>query len=189
MGKALAGVAMVCFSSYSLVGILGLVAVAQLHASDPNFTVAANILDSFPSQAPCALVMRALMAVAATAVYPMLLLPCRSTLDHLLRVGMGWDLDKSSSPRSVEGETWLIIFVTLFLAHCGSDLARVFGFTGATAGALICYLLPAACYLRLRRSRAEEEQRATWGRATACVCVLACVGPLSAVEVLLQFCG
>eukprot|EP00419_Tripos_fusus_P061681 CAMPEP_0172921654 /NCGR_PEP_ID=MMETSP1075-20121228/206368_1 /TAXON_ID=2916 /ORGANISM="Ceratium fusus, Strain PA161109" /LENGTH=77 /DNA_ID=CAMNT_0013781853 /DNA_START=18 /DNA_END=251 /DNA_ORIENTATION=+ len=77
----------------------------------------------------------------------------------------------------------------MVLARCGDNLARVFGFTGATAGALVCYLLPPACYLRLRRKRTDEEKRATWGCAAACVCMLASIGPFSAVEVVLQCLG
>merc|ERR1719215_9150 len=133
MRQTLGGVGAVCFSSYSLVGTLGVVAALRLHAGDAGFAVTANILDSFPARAPFAMLMRGLMAVASTAVYPMLLLPCRSTLDHLIRVGTGASLEEVSSPFLVGQETLLIVCATMFFAYCGGNLAAVFGFTGATA--------------------------------------------------------
>lgn len=190
MRQTLGGVGAVCFSSYSLVGTLGVVAALRLHAGDAGFAVTANILDSFPARAPLAMMMRGLMAVASTAVYPMLLLPCRSTLDHLIRVSTGASLEEVSSPFLVVQETLMIVGATLFFAYCGGNLAAVFGFTGATAGTLICYLLPSVCFLRLRRELPDEaEKRDTRGSAVACYCILACLGPLSLAEVGLQIFG
>eukprot|EP00929_Paragymnodinium_shiwhaense_P087688 TRINITY_DN47831_c0_g2_i1.p1 TRINITY_DN47831_c0_g2~~TRINITY_DN47831_c0_g2_i1.p1 ORF type:complete len:514 (-),score=85.11 TRINITY_DN47831_c0_g2_i1:401-1942(-) len=145
-----------CFFIYSAVSILGIAAVK------PNALAAVpgNILDGFPGGRPDALLMRGLQGVAVTLVYPMLLLPCRSTLDHLL-FGGGASLVQPVVPcimRLRHGmETLTIIGITFWLATCNTDLASVFGFTGATAGSLICYMLPPLAYLKLRRMRPRDE--------------------------------
>jgi len=188
MRQTLAGVGAICLCSYSLVGILGVVAAVRLHGA--NFAVTANILDSFPPRAPSALLMRGAMAVAATNVYPMLILPCRSALDHLVRLSRGASLEESSSAYMVRLEILLIVSATAFFAYCGGNLAAVFGFTGATAGALVSYLIPAVVFLRLRGMlEDDEDKRETRGWAVVSWCMLAFFGPLSLVEVCLQIFG
>merc|ERR1719203_276238 len=189
MRKALASVGGVCFSAYSIVGILGVVAVMQLHGGLEGLVVAANVLDSLPKQAPLALVMRGLMAVAACSVYPMLLLPARSTFDHLLRVSTGQDLEAEGSSGLNAAETLLIVGATVIFGYCGGNLAAVFGFTGATAGALICYMLPPACFLKIRRELPEDLMKSTHTQSILCYCMLAFFAPLSVVEVYLQIMG
>jgi len=193
MKKALAGVGGLCLGAYSIVGVMGLMAVTQLQKTMAPI-VAANVLDSFPAFSPSAMAMRLLMAVATCAVYPMLLLPCRSTLDHLLSVAQGKNLDEQDVNREEEGsstrrviETLAIMSATVFFGYCGGNLARVFSFTGATAGSLSCYLLPPGCYIQLRRHRPEAEKRATRVQHALCWAMLIFLVPLSCVEVVLQF--
>merc|ERR550525_184710 len=120
----------------------------------------------------------------------MLLLPCRSTLDHLVMLARGQDLELEE-PEDVARakamvETLVIMGATVFFGYCGGNLARVFGFTGATAGSLICYMLPPACFIRLRRGRPDSEKRATRVQWSLCWVMLCCMVPLSVVEVCLQ---
>merc|ERR1719330_238377 len=186
---ALGGVGGVCFGAYTIVGVMGLIAVFQLQGA-VGFTVAANVLDSFPDRSPCAMAMRGLMTVAACAVSPMLLLPCRSTLHHLMMIGSGKNLQveepEATARLRSSLETLAIMGATVFFGYCGGNLARVFGFTGATAGSLICYMLPPACFIRLRRDRPDEEKQATRVQWSLCWVMLCCMVPLSVVEVCLQ---
>lgn len=177
MKSALAGVGVACFCIYGSVGVFGLMALAHLGLGG-SYEVPGNLLDAFPSRDSVALGMRAIMAVAIFLVYPLLCVPCRSTLDHLLFGGGS----ASQDARLRHGiETIAIVGVTFALAVTVDDLAKVNGVTGATAGALICYMLPLVCFLRLRRKQPPEEQRATRVSAALCAATLACVVPLSLV--------
>jgi len=168
--------------------VFGLVAVDHMHGliqGDRTVNVPGNVLEAFPGDDMAALAMRTLMAMASVLVYPMLCLPCRSTLDHLLfRVcctSQSDNIESGSSkmPARQVLETCFILCLTFGLSNIDSDLASVFGLTGATAGALICYVLPPICFLVLRSRQKEAERKATRLRALAAMALLTFITPLS----------
>merc|ERR1711971_1013444 len=145
----LAGSGSCCVGIYIGVAVFGILAVYDCSGIEHGLvTVKGNVLDSFGSGDRYALAMRLIMSLTLTMVYPMLCLPCRSTIDHLL---FGGGSTRGSDLRHAL-ETVFIACSTLFFSRAEDNLARVFGFTGATAGALICYMLPPVCYLQLRRT-------------------------------------
>lgn len=175
MKTALAGVGVACFCMYGSVGVFGLMALTHLGLGE-SYEVPGNLLDAFPSGDSVALGMRAIMAAAIFLVYPLLCVPCRSTLDHLL---FGGGSASNGAQLRHGAETVVIVCVTFALAVSVDDLAKVNGVTGATAGALICYVLPLVCFLRLRRKQPSEEQKATRVSAALCAAMLTCMVPLS----------
>merc|ERR1719433_1485331 len=109
----------------------------------------------------------------------MLCLPCRSTLDHLLFGG--GEANSAPTPAALVrrvAETGLIACITFYLATRGNDLAKVFGFTGATAGTIICYVLPPACYLQLRSKQPFSIRSSTNAARCLCIFMLAVLAPL-----------
>merc|ERR1719291_304231 len=108
----------------------------------------------------------------------MLCMPCRSALDHLACGGAPRTPGCEAASRALE--TALIGGLTLFFATRGDNLANVFGFTGATAGSLICYVMPPSCFLRLRGHRTQAERDASAGLAMVCRVMIAAMVPLSA---------
>jgi len=174
MGCGLATVGAACFLIYGTVSILGIAAVK------PNMAVVVpgNILDGFPGGQPDALLMRCLTGFAVTLVYPMLCLPCRSTLDHLCFGGGAAVIQPPPFVLRLRhaAETISVVSVTFFLATCNTNLASVIGFTGATAGSLICYMLPPLAFLKLSCERPVAETRSrTW--TAAAVFLLVCTMP------------
>merc|ERR1712136_592532 len=81
-------------------------------------------------------------------------------------------------------ETFGIAGLAFFFACSGADLAHVFGFTGATAGAVICYILPPVCFLKLRKMQPEEDQAVSTVLSKACVLIICVVVPLSVLLTL-----
>jgi len=175
MSKAIATSSTLCFVMYCFVAVFGLIA-AQRGCDD----VPGNILEALTSQGLVVTTMRVLMAISVTLVYPMLCLPCRSVIDHLVCAGGGAARIRSPAAAFRHGvETCIIICVTLFLASLDSDLASVFGLTGATAGTLICYVLPPTCYLSLRLGKNRAVKASTAGRAVLCYVIIVTAAPLA----------
>merc|ERR1711865_756557 len=85
MTMVLSSAGLCCYSIYIGVAVFGIIAVHGC-IDGGAFTVAiqGNVLDNFPSSDKYALAMRLIMGVTLTLVYPMLCLPCRSTIDHLI---------------------------------------------------------------------------------------------------------
>eukprot|EP00450_Noctiluca_scintillans_P008260 CAMPEP_0194495736 /NCGR_PEP_ID=MMETSP0253-20130528/13232_1 /TAXON_ID=2966 /ORGANISM="Noctiluca scintillans" /LENGTH=484 /DNA_ID=CAMNT_0039337037 /DNA_START=33 /DNA_END=1484 /DNA_ORIENTATION=- len=178
-----------CFAFYAVVGIMGVAAVGgPLVADTPQAGVPAhdvlvpgNVLSGLPLHDMVALSMRLAMAISVTLVYPMLCLPCRSAIDHLLFAGLDEKRPASQWAKVVRHavETLGIAGLAFFFACSGADLAHVFGFTGATAGAVICYILPPACFLKLRKMQPEEDQAVSTVLSKACILIIFVVVPLS----------
>jgi len=180
MGRVLTTVSFTCFGLYNAIAISGLLMAGSLHGGGALGMVPGNVLDMFPAGDQGALMMRAVMAVAVTLVYPMLCLPCRSTLDHLIFGPIDIELALTPWARARHAaETVFLVCLTLLLATLSGNLASVFGLTGATAGALICYMLPPACYLQLRRLQLPKRKKSTRTTAVLCALSLCAMAPLS----------
>jgi sodium-coupled neutral amino acid transporter 10 len=176
-------VACMCCAIYTGTAIFGLVSITRFR-SDSRDVVPGNVLTVFPVDDRFAGWMRILMGVAVTLVYPLLCIPCRSAIDHLVFGGKSSATSQPSRARKLL-ETLCIVAATLTTATAVDDLAKVFGITGATAGTLICYVMPLVSFLRLRAQLDVEVQTSTRLRALACICMLFFVIPLS-VAVLKQ---
>lgn len=174
MTTVLASSGLCCVGIYVGVAVFGIIAVDGCGVGSGR--VDGNVLDSFPESDRYALAMRLIMAMTLTLVYPMLCLPCRSTIDHLLFGGGGSTCAGSSLRHAVE--TMFIICSTLFFSSVDHSLASVFSFTGATGGALICYLLPPVVFLQLRHTQSLSVQFCTRWRALFCYATLVCTVPL-----------
>ncbi|CAE8649672.1 unnamed protein product [Polarella glacialis] len=174
MSVAIAAAMGLCVALYGVVGISGL--LLAVHGGAVK--VPGNILDVFAPDDSLALAMRGIISIAVTLVYPMLCLPCRSTLDHLL---FGSAEKRPQGGCRPKLETIVIIGLTLVFSTLATDLSRVFGFTGATSGALICYVLPLAVFLKLRKDQPADVQAATQVSAYLSVAALACLIPLVAL--------
>ncbi|CAE7409560.1 Slc38a10 [Symbiodinium pilosum] len=144
-----------CMFIYTVVAFSGL-RVAELEGVG---AIPGNVLDLFSSTDPLGLAMRVAISVAVTLAFPMLCLPCRSTVDHLVFGGGAFAASDAGARHRVEA--LFVVSITLLLSTTESDLSKVFGFTGATAGAIICYVLPVCLYLRLRCLRPAAERRMT----------------------------
>lgn len=186
MSQALFGAGAGCFGIYGGVAVFGILAAGAVRGDE--FVIPGNILESFHHNDHYAVSMRVLMAIAVTLVYPMLCLPCRSTLDHLV-FGGGETLRRSSLHAQARHavETLVILSATLFFSALEHDLATVFGLTGATAGALICYVLPPVCFLKLRYEQPETVRLSTKFIACLSVVSLACILPLATLIVWQEF--
>jgi len=175
-------VGLVCLGLYSAIAVAGLLAAFEARGGGTVVLPPGNVLDTFSAKDTGGLVMRLIMATACSLVYPMLCVPTRSTMDHLI-FGIG-DGDTVTSPAIRNGrlamESLVIVSVTFFFETRDSDLASVFGLTGASAGSLVLYILPPACYLRLRSFRPQAERVATRLLAALGMFTLAFVAPVSA---------
>jgi len=186
MTHALAGAGGWCFSLYTGVAVFGILAASAVRGD--HFPIPGNILESFHHHDRLALSMRVIMSCAVTLVYPMLCLPCRSTLDHLVFGGGERHRRDSWKSQVRHGvETLTILGTTLFFSALEHDLATVFGLTGATAGALICYVLPPVCFLQLRWKQPASVRGETYLMAILCVLSLTFILPLTAVIVRQEF--
>eukprot|EP00930_Biecheleria_cincta_P047335 TRINITY_DN32793_c0_g1_i1.p1 TRINITY_DN32793_c0_g1~~TRINITY_DN32793_c0_g1_i1.p1 ORF type:complete len:194 (-),score=22.91 TRINITY_DN32793_c0_g1_i1:75-593(-) len=160
-----------CIAIYTVVAISGVIIASHGTSAE----VPGNVLNLFAPNDKLGLAMRAAISVAVTLVYPMLCLPCRSTLDHLL-FGGGAMASKATLRHNLE--TVAVVSLTLLLATLESDLSKVFGFTGSTAGAIICYLLPLTVYMRLRAQQTAAIVQATQRTAVLCRVTLLGLTPL-----------
>jgi len=160
-----------CMFIYTVVALSGL-RVAELQGVT---AVPGNVLDLFGSSDWLGGAMRAAISVAVTLAFPMLCLPCRSTVDHLVFGGGAFAASNAGIRHRVE--TLVVVCITLLLSTTESDLSKVFGFTGATAGAVICYVLPLCFYLRLRMTRPAVERHSTIAVAVLCGLLLAAMIP------------
>jgi len=187
MGGAVASAGAICSAIYGAVAIFGLMSLSSLGLDVPGL-VPGNVLDGFPADDHGALAMRSAVAVSATMVYPLLCLPCRSAMLHLL-LGRVQDVagDSPQSAGSAGAWPWathaaatlLIVGTTTYLAMLVPNLGKVLGVTGATSGAAVCYLLPPAFYLQLRRMQTKETQAATVKEAALCLTALCGALPLT----------
>merc|ERR1719198_2222320 len=179
MTLTLACTSVTCVILYGCVAIFGLVAVSAFHNTSTGVGVPGNVLDSFPVDDRGAQAMRTVMGLSVTLVYPLLCVPCRSTVHHLIFVhGLDRPPDAPQNMQCQTVETLLIIGFTLVLALCVDDLAKIFGLTGSTAGTLICYVLPLACYLCLRSKQSAKVQQSTRLMAILSLAMLSCLIPL-----------
>ncbi|CAE7189641.1 Slc38a10, partial [Symbiodinium necroappetens] len=164
-----------CIFIYTVVALSGL-HIAELQGVT---AVPGNVLDLFGSSDWLGGAMRAAISVAVTLAFPMLCLPCRSTVDHLVFGGGAFAASNAGMRHRME--TLVVVGITLLLSTTESDLSKVFGFTGATAGAVICYVLPLCFYLRLRKMRPAVERRSTIAVAVLCGLLLAAMIPCVAL--------
>eukprot|EP00439_Symbiodinium_sp_Y106_P056044 s4464_g7.t2 len=144
-----------CMFIYTVVALSGLRVTA----------VPGNVLDLFGSSDWLGGAMRAAISVAAVG----------STVDHLVFGGGAFAASNAGIRHRVE--TLVVVCITLLLSTTESDLSKVFGFTGATAGAVICYVLPLCFYLRLRMTRPAVERHSTIAVAVLCGLLLAAMIP------------
>lgn len=187
MKTVLAIVALTCTTLYTVIAVSGiLIAGDRLEPhTHSHLNVPGNVLDCFPATESVGSAIRVCMAVAATLVYPVLCLPCRDSIDHFIAMQfhMKWQPHWVAKLKHA-GLTLLIVTITLLLEMQAGGLAQAFGFTGATAGTLICYVLPILCYLQLRHRQPQATRDATRGQVVLCICILAAVVPLGMMTTL-----
>uniref|UniRef100_A0A7S1F3M5 Amino acid transporter transmembrane domain-containing protein n=1 Tax=Noctiluca scintillans TaxID=2966 RepID=A0A7S1F3M5_NOCSC len=186
MTLVLVAVGVACFLIYLSVALFGLAAISGLN--NDGSPVPGNALDAFSSRDKSAFAMRAFMGLAMTMVYPLLCVPCRSTVDHLFFGGGG--RSKRSTRANVRHtvETLAIVCFTFALATAEQNFAKIFGFTGATAGTLICYVLPLTSYLCIRTRQSDHDRENTRVTAACCIVLLVVLFPLSCVITVKVLC-
>lgn len=143
-----------------------------------------NVLIPFAANDGFAVAMRTFMSVAVTLVYPLLCIPCRSIIDHLIQS----ESSAAQNPRMRHfAVTLIIVGFTLLLSELIADLSKVLGITGASFGTLVAYVLPPLCFLRLRLRQPLHQQGETRIRALFSAGMLLCTFPLVILMLWQQF--
>ena len=88
--------------------------------------------------------------------FPMLAFPLRRTIDQTLFPG------QQQTQLRVTIEALAVYSISLLLGLVFPTLSVVFGLTGATAGAIILFLLPSSCYLHLKKNERENYGKLPW---------------------------
>jgi len=175
-----------CTAVYVMVGIFGL---RLFHPEEP---VPGDVLLGFGPHGWMVLLMRSMVGLSATFVFPLLSLPCRSTVDHLLfRQPAGPAASKSSS--SLWFSDWRqklqaigVVLVAGLGACSASSLAKITAITGATGGALLCYVMPCSFFLQLCRDDATASERLIFRTAWSSSVLLTIVALTSVVQQILR---
>jgi len=149
----------VCTVIYISVGVFG------LRLFQPGEPVPGDVLLGFGPGRRAVLAMRAMVGLSCVFVFPLLSLPCRSTVDHLL-FGGGAAAAPQAQLRHV-AESLLLVAVAGLVAMEASNLGKVTAITGATGGALLCYVLPCVLFLRLCGRGGGASTLELWSFRTA----------------------
>lgn len=144
----------VCTAIYISVGVFG------LRLFKPEEAVPGDVLLGFGPERRAVLAMRAMVGLSGVFVFPLLSLPCRSTVDHLL-FGGGAAAAPQAQLRHVS-EALLLVAIAGLVAMEASSLGKVAAITGATGGAVLCYVLPCLLFLRLCSSCGGSSALELW---------------------------
>lgn len=139
------------------------------------------------------------MVIVVTLSFPLFTWPMRYSLDRLIFYKWISLYDPSPEANTLKvkiryyGLTLSIIFFSLLVATLVGSLEVVFGLTGATGGALIKFIFPAACYWKLgpvyRAKFSDKNAKLPLWHVISCVVIIivsAIVGLISSVTVLID---
>jgi amino acid permease len=83
------------------------------------------------------------LVIVIVCSYPMLLFPCRTTLDNILKTNLPATMATYSDNTFFYGETLLIVATTFTISVLVPVLGTIMGYTGAIAGTLMTFTFPA----------------------------------------------
>eukprot|EP00928_Gymnodinium_smaydae_P054316 TRINITY_DN38116_c0_g1_i1.p1 TRINITY_DN38116_c0_g1~~TRINITY_DN38116_c0_g1_i1.p1 ORF type:complete len:485 (+),score=65.75 TRINITY_DN38116_c0_g1_i1:62-1456(+) len=138
-----------CLVIYLCIGIFG------IRLFGPTEPVPGDVLLGFRSDSQVALMMRAAVGMTCIAVFPLLSMPCRSTLDHLLFSGGNQASPNAHLRHALEASA--IVLSVFVVSHSVANLGKVTAITGATGGALLCFVFPFLFYLSICREGARGD--------------------------------
>lgn len=150
---ALAAQTVSCLALYLLMGVCG------LRLFGPEESVPGDVLLGFRPTSRAALALRAAVGASCVFVFPLLSLPCRSTVDHLLFGGGNAVAapGRHSRERHIL-EAAALVGAAACMARAASGLGAVTAITGATSGSVLCYVVPFVLFLRLCGRRSAERR-------------------------------
>ncbi len=136
--------------AYTLIGLFGYLAFFDV----PGIT--GNILQSLPGGLLTQLTLLLFLLTLLTS-FPLCLFPCRTSLHSLLfRTGHGYSdvLSTAHSAHAMSDAhfrllTMLLIVTTMSVSIIFPHVELVLALVGSTAGAVICFLIPALIFIRL----------------------------------------
>lgn len=124
-----------CFLLYFTIGFFGYAQFGE--------NTQANVLYNFDLSVPALVVAQAFVGVAVTLAYPLNIVPARFAFDMLFC--------RQLPPSSSRSALWTLSIVlgSLVCAIFLPGIATVFALLGGTTSVVLCFLLPAAFYIRL----------------------------------------
>ncbi|KAH9401117.1 hypothetical protein TYRP_002707 [Tyrophagus putrescentiae] len=143
--------------AYTLIGLFGYLAFFDV----PGIT--GNILQSLPGGLLTQLTLLLFLLTLLTS-FPLCLFPCRTSLHSLLfRTGHGYSdvLSTAHSAHAMSDAhfrllTMLLIVTTMSVSIIFPHVELVLALVGSTAGAVICFLIPALIFIRLSDKNTVE---------------------------------
>lgn len=140
----------ICLVVYLSIGVFG------LRLFGPDEPVPGDVLLGLEPGSQTVLAMRAIVGLSCIFVFPLLSLPCRSTIDHLLFAGGNAAAEGARMRHTAVAA--VLVAVVLLGAKVASNLGKVTAITGATGGALLCYVIPFMLFLKLCTPKAGSER-------------------------------
>jgi len=146
---------------YTLFGVL-----AYLYFGDETQKYS-MILDGFRNDKLMS-VAGCMIALTNILKFPLIILPFRNTVNHILFGEYEYDLVVSMF------ETLLLLIIIYFLAWLVGDLALGLELSGPTVGVFICFILPAMLYYhsekeQMKRNRMQRPNQMSRGQITAVI--------------------
>lgn len=140
MSMAVSRSMVLCIVLYLIIGISGFVQ----WGSDTAVSVIINLQPYFLSGSLLVLVGYVSMAAAVCMAFPLNIFPLKLTIEQLA--------NEFHSPHVeivVNGSTIVIVCLSFVCAIFCPNISRIFDVIGVTAGAFICFICPAAIFLRI----------------------------------------
>eukprot|EP00927_Polykrikos_kofoidii_P051340 TRINITY_DN45133_c0_g1_i1.p1 TRINITY_DN45133_c0_g1~~TRINITY_DN45133_c0_g1_i1.p1 ORF type:complete len:459 (+),score=27.37 TRINITY_DN45133_c0_g1_i1:64-1440(+) len=177
-----------CQTLIVLVLYLGL-GILGLRLFPPHIAVPGDVLMGLDQNDFIVLGIRASVGFSCTSVFPLLCMPCRSSLDQLLFGKCNGGTSASATSASHFGtrfylETLGVVLIAAALSYGMRDLGRITCVTGTIGGTLLCFVIPLACFIRLHGLgmdcwRSKAQVRAIYvGLAGACMLTACSFGVL-----------
>lgn len=142
----------ICCAVYSIIGFFGYVAFY-------NQTLSGNILVNFtPSLSNDVITIGFVLSIAAS--FPLVIFPCRTSLESLLQRRAHHTIETSSYiPESkFKPLTLFIIGTTMVLGILVPSVEVIISLVGSTIGVLICVIFPATCFVKIMKRDTLEKK-------------------------------
>eukprot|EP00927_Polykrikos_kofoidii_P064974 TRINITY_DN60777_c0_g1_i1.p1 TRINITY_DN60777_c0_g1~~TRINITY_DN60777_c0_g1_i1.p1 ORF type:complete len:477 (+),score=47.50 TRINITY_DN60777_c0_g1_i1:61-1491(+) len=150
--KVLAGQTVTVLIIYLAMGVFG------LRLFDPDAVVPSDVLLGFSPDIPAVLCVRVAVGWSCISVFPLLCMPCRLSVDHLI---LG-DAARNGSREESHGarvrrysQTVVIVLFATALSYGLKDLGKITALTGAFGGTILCFVVPMTCFIKLH-GRGQE---------------------------------
>ncbi|EFN59745.1 hypothetical protein CHLNCDRAFT_133361 [Chlorella variabilis] len=132
--------------AYCVYAVIGICAAGTYGLDTPGDLMAVSLLKGWPNGA-----LECMVALYLSVSIPALAITLRYTLASLLAgsTESGEVVPTTRRQDVMLAALTLVPSLSVALAFPGSGAEKIFSLTGATAGCLLCYIIPVVCHLRL----------------------------------------